>query len=764
METSLAQYSGLGTFANSKGGSSSQSLQVGDTMALKDISNEIRNHHKKIGSVYNAIKDSVLGEAAFQEKLQLFGNAAGFNASQLDSVRNKLRSLSTEIMQSKESLLSGMNILIKDGFKPDIALAAVESIGRAAIATGTKVESVSKMSSALMGTMHVPVNDLERAFDSLSASAQGGGVQIKDLADQFPDLARAAARSGLTGANGVASLGSSLQFALRNAASPDAAVGNLTHFLDQVGSQDSIKNFQKFGIDIKAALADGIDKGENPIDVVLREIAAASGQDLNTVMAEAFDANGKIVPGAINNIRSRFKLNELFSDQQSQDFLIPMLADHKGFQQEKDKSLSANGIVNNNVQGISQSFNGSIGKLGYAWENFKGSIGHDALPLLTTATGFLTGMLIQFSELAETFPNVTLGIIGAVGAILALREAVLLGRYAIAFFRKGLGTILRETIGLGTGSSKTNRSLGCCCCCDTDGERGRGPEKRRTGSRPNGKRGSSRTKSRRGSGKSASRGSSSKSSLLPESTSQNWYHGLGGLFSKKNRSAIGRAWRSSQKSSGGLGFMSDITSTAADALNPAMPFQDMIGGVSQVIQDIGSNPLKKLIPKKGFGGKALKLVSKGLGGVGSLLNVYSTVNDLMDPTLSTQDKAGSVGNMAGGMAGALAGAAVGSVVPVIGTVIGGAVGGLIGAYGGEGIGRWLASPSDEAKGGEQCLAPPSACMASPSMAMPAYASCAPAAIGPTTINVYGSPGMDIQELASQVFRLIEDRRRGALYD
>ena len=103
---------------------------------------------------------------------------------------------------------------------------------------------------------------------------------------------------------------------------------------------------------------------------------------------------------------------------------------------------------------------------------------------------------------------------------------------------------------------------------------------------------------------------------------------------------------------------------------------------------------------------SVKSVTKGLGGIGTLISGAMLASDLSD--ISEKKKKGeiteaeakkqqgtavgsTVGGAGGAWAGAAAGAAIGSVVPVVGTVVGGligaAVGGWLGSKGGEMVGE-----------------------------------------------------------------------------
>lgn len=682
-----------------------QSLgRLGDAMARaekrKELGNELKGQALKIGAAYMALRQPVKEAGDFEHQLRRFGNTAGMAGQQLEGVRRRIRHVAMAVRQGNEELLAGVDILVGKGMEPDQALAAIEPIGRAATATGASMEDMANLSYSVMGNLHVPVEKLGQVLDSMAQSGKEGGFELKNMAREFPQLTAAAAALGLTGTEAVASLGAALQIAMKGASDPSTAANNLANFLAKIASPETVRNFEKLGIDIQQALADGAAAGENPMETVMRQIAEATGADLEKVMEGAFDANGKLMEGAAEQIAGRFKLGELFGDRQVQDFLAPMLANYQEYARIKKASADANGVMNKDFAAMAGTFNKASERLGVAWSNIKEGVGASLLPIVTPLTNGLAAAAEGVADLTEQFPMLTAGVVTVGGGFLVLRAATLGTRYGMTFLRGGLGAVVRESMEAGRASASASAGIGRL-----------GASAATTGAR------------------------------------------LGSTIARLRQYAV-------------------AANSAAGASNRLARAQDGMGDLGGLGKSLGGGKL----------GKALRFGGKALGGAGLVLNAGFAAKDLMDPTLSREDKGASVGNLAGGMAGAAAGAAIGSFVPVVGTAIGALIGGALGAFGGEKLGALVGrnGVGQTVGGAMAATAVAMPAMAGggvpPSQAPPAIEREGPQQLAATTYNTFhitiqAQPGQDTRAIGEEVrrqfethFRKVGERQRGALYD
>lgn len=426
----------------------------------KELAGELRGQAMKVGAVALALRQPLNQEGDFELQLRQFGNTAGMGAEKLAEVRKELRAVSTEQRQTTTALLGGVEVLVGKGMAAKEALLSTTAIARASTATGAAMEDMANLSFSVISNMHVPVGKLAQALDMMAQAGKEGGFELKNMAQQFPQLTASAAALGLTGTEGVASISAMLQVAMKGASDPSTAANNLANFLSKIASPEARRNFEKIGVDIEQALADGVAAGGNPVEVALREIAEATGADLDKVMADAFDENGKLVAGAADKISERFKLGELFGDKQVQDFLAPMLANYQEYQRIKKSALGASGVVDQDFQNIVGTYNKASEKMGLATDKLMGSLGKALLPVVTPLINGLATGVDLVADLADAFPMVTGAVMGGIAVWMTYKTATLAARYAMTFFRGGIGGVVREMLGMARASAPAAAGAG----------------------------------------------------------------------------------------------------------------------------------------------------------------------------------------------------------------------------------------------------------------------------------------------------------------
>lgn len=426
----------------------------------RELGGELRTQAMKVGATMLALRQPLKQEGDFEHQLRAFGNTAGMDGGGLEKVRAQIRGMSVDLRQSNSALLTGVETLVGKGLGAEQTLASIKDIGRASTATGANIEDMSNLSYSVMANLHVPVGKLGKALDMMAQAGKEGGFELKHMAQQFPQLTSSAAKLGLTGTEAVASLGAMLQVAMKGASDPSTAANNLANFLGKITSPEAKKNFEKMGVDIEQALADGVAAGKNPVEVAMQEIADATGADLNKVMGDAFDENGKLVEGAADKISESFKLGELFGDKQVQDFLAPMLANYGEYLKIKQKALGATGVVDQDFANMVGTYNKASEKMGLAIDKLMGSVGKALLPVITPMINGLASGVDALADLADAFPMVTGVVIGGIAVWMTYKTATLAARYALTFFRGGIGGVVREMLGMARASAPAAAGAG----------------------------------------------------------------------------------------------------------------------------------------------------------------------------------------------------------------------------------------------------------------------------------------------------------------
>lgn len=394
------------------------------------------------GAMVAAGAPMVSSAGDFEHDLAAYGLTAGQTGNQLQTVRDKLTGLSAEVNQSASDMLAGQSILVGKGLDPDAALGAIGTIGRAVTATGAEMADMSNLAFSVMDNLKVPQAELARAFDMIAKSGDLGGFELKNMANTFPQLTAAAAGLGMTGTKAIGSLAAALQIATKGAANPEEAANNFANFLGALTKGETIRNFEKMGIDIAAAMKNGVEAGQDPIDVAMKQIGNAVGVDFEKEVADAVAAGGD-AKAAADKLATKFNLSALFGDAQVQNFLAPMLANMKEFRRIREEAMGGDGTVDAKFSVMMKTYNEQTKGLGIDLKNTMTGIGTALLPVLMPVIQGLRSMAQGVNAFATANPRLTATLATVVGALailigtggaLAIAIAGLLGPFAMARF------------------------------------------------------------------------------------------------------------------------------------------------------------------------------------------------------------------------------------------------------------------------------------------------------------------------------------------
>lgn len=407
----------------------------------------IRTTFFQIGALGAALAPAARAAGNFEEQLVSFGLVAGVSGAKLEDLRGRLKGLSREVNQSAQDLLGGVGVLVGKGMGYDQAVASIGAIGKAATATGASMDEMSNLAFSVMDNLKVMPQDLERVLDIMAKAGDLGGFELKDMASYFPQLTASAKALGLEGAEGVGTLAAALQVAMKGASDAGTAANNFANFLNKATAPETVRNFNKFGIDIKEAMADALMAGENPMEALVGQIGLAIGVDFEAEMAKGI-AGGKSAEAAAEGLAQKFKLGELFGDAQVLNFLTPLIANMEDYKRVRDEAMNSDGAVNDKFKAMMDTFNAATGGLGNAWGNLVEAFGKSLLPILTPLVNGLAKLLDGIGWLVDTMPEVTGLLTGAGFAFLGFRLAAAGASWAMTFFQGGLPGVIARLIGL----------------------------------------------------------------------------------------------------------------------------------------------------------------------------------------------------------------------------------------------------------------------------------------------------------------------------
>lgn len=352
-----------------------------------------------------ALAGPVREAAAFDDRLRTMGQTAGQTGAALDAFINQRRvqfeALARETGQSSDAIAAAAGQMLAAGLPEELVARFLPLVARAATATGGSMQDLGNVVTRFNQNLGIAsYEDMAGALAAVVQSSRDGSVEINNLARLLPGLTARMQGLNMAGREAANSLMSMLQVAARGAATADEAGNNLGNFLSKITSPETVRNFEKMGVDIQGVLRSAAAQGINPVEAVIQKIREITGGDM-------------------------FKVGELFGDMQVLDFLRPMLASTQEYLTLLRGAAAAQaGLVD---QGFEDRFRGAqiqMALLGEQVTQLTRRIGTAAGQFLTPLNEQLGAFLAWLERVEKESPALVSGIITAGGAFLGLAAAI----------------------------------------------------------------------------------------------------------------------------------------------------------------------------------------------------------------------------------------------------------------------------------------------------------------------------------------------------
>ena len=455
----------------------SKELVVKDYLRVRELRNQLKSANVETKNLtqslrtLNAQKVSLNLEQAGQYKQQMMGKAVNlaatgytvsrpisaiaglednakdiaitgeFSAIQEAMLTQTIRSTALAMNQTTEAISGGLKELVAGGIQSAGELNQYAPvIAKTATATRAEMADISNTFLALSNNMKISAADSEAAMNIMVKSTKLGQVEFKDMSKWMPQLTPMLAALGMTGKESVAQLASMLQVAKMGAGTTDEAGNNLKNLLTKITAPDTVKDFEKVGIDLKESLKQSAANGIDPVTAMLGTVekymsTALTGKDLVTyqkAMAEKDDVKSAEM---FKSLAEAGNMGQLFQDMQAMSALRAML-------QNKDKlqQFSADSLAAGNTDMLGDDFNKRTQGLTEQWKSFgiaidELNIGLGALFLepLKDITRFVKELALGVGNFVKNNPALskTIGYIAGAVAVFSALSVVVLGVGAV---------------------------------------------------------------------------------------------------------------------------------------------------------------------------------------------------------------------------------------------------------------------------------------------------------------------------------------------
>jgi TP901 family phage tail tape measure protein len=375
---------------------------------------------------------SVQLAGGFQDQLRDIAITGEFSVAEEAKLGKTIRENALRFNQTQEDLSKGIGVLVAGGISSSKELAAFAPVlAKAATATRASVDELGSVFIALRDNLKISAKDSESALNMLAYAGKKGQFEIKDMAKWLPNLAPQMAALGLTGKEAVAEIGAALQVARKGAGTNDEAANNFRNFLAKVTAPDTIKDFQKAGIDLKGDLVKLREQGMTPMQGMLQLITqymGTKGPDAAGQFTKALAIKDEAErEAAISRLKEAYKLGELFQDMQAMNFIKPAIANAKELADIKKGALAAGGddLLGKDLAKRMEGFNERWKSFTIGMKDLGISLGNALLPALTSIVKLVSPLIGMVGTLVNTFPRLTGALVGIVSGLLLGKMAVL---------------------------------------------------------------------------------------------------------------------------------------------------------------------------------------------------------------------------------------------------------------------------------------------------------------------------------------------------
>ncbi|RON88132.1 phage tail tape measure protein [Pseudomonas fluorescens] len=609
------------------------------------------------------------------------------NKPQEQEMSRKIIDTSRDTGMARNDVADVVNQLVGAGMDLSKALEYAPVAAKFVVGQGSSGVDTAKMINALGQNAKITdPKQMQQALEAIAYQGQAGSFEAADMAKWFPELLANMASNGITGLDAVTQLGAMLQVQMKQAGSSDEAANNLKNWMGKIGSTDTVKAYEKAGIDYKGSMQTGLQNGMSTLETSMalaQKYIQATDPKRAAKMAEATakiskEADPEKAKAMMASLEESLRTGDLFADMQVKAALSAYMQNKALYSQLKNDSRDATGILDKNLAERRESSSQKWAEMAQSMDDAMRSIGDALRPVTDTVAESLTKVTKGITSLTDSAPGVVAGIATVGAGLIALK-----GIFSTIKISKGLLNLARGARGGRNGSEAPNKNPGELDLVATGLDVVSRVKDAATGG---------------GLGTESGAGNDGvKKVFVVNAGAMGGGVDASGESRRRGRGSRRSARRRSLPSS--RGPRPSVPRPPVPVSRPSVPVsrppvpasRPPVSIPAPSVPSVPSGALSKLGVVAETVGKVSK-AAKVIPG-GTLLESGAMALETFQNAKTKDEKAegygSAAGNLAGTMAGAAAGATIGLMVPIIGPAIGGLIGAYLGSQGGAALGGSL---------------------------------------------------------------------------
>lgn len=344
-----------------------------------------------------------------------------------------------------------VNALVGAGMELDKALSYAPTAAKFAVGQGSEGTETAKMINAL--GQNAKITDpkvMQQALEAIAYQGQAGSFEAVDMAKWFPELLAGMGKLGITGMDSVTQLGAMLQVQMKTAGGSDEAANNLKNWMEKIGSGETVKAYQKAGIDYKGSMQTGLQNGKSTLEssfALAQKYIEATDPKRAAEMAKATaaiskEADPEKAKAMMKSLEEALRTGDLFADMQVKAALTAYMQNKDLYEQLKKDSAGATGILDKNLAERRQTSAQKWSEMAQSMDDAMRSIGDAIRPVTDSVADGINNVSRKLSGLSDEFPRVVVGIGTAVAALVALGGVVHTYKIGKGLMNLGRGTLM----------------------------------------------------------------------------------------------------------------------------------------------------------------------------------------------------------------------------------------------------------------------------------------------------------------------------------
>lgn len=368
----------------------------------------------------------------FKDQVRDIAITGDFDAAEEERLSNTLRGAALKWNQTQSEMARGTNVLVAGGISNLKELEAyAPTMAKTATAQRASMDDLGSLAIAMNDNLQIGAKGFERAMNIMTEAGKRGQFELRDQAKWLPQLSPQFAALGVTGERAVAEISASLQIARRGAGSNDEAANNFKNFLGKITAPDTIKDFDKAGIDLKGSMQTLVSQGLTPVQAMLQLITQYMGSKGPAAAGEFQKAmalkDAQERETALQRLNEAYKLGELFQDMQAMSFIRVAVANQADIADIQKGSMDAadKGVLDADWKKRMGSPKEELKALMISLSDLGLSVGSVLLPALVDVVQAAVPVVQQFSAWAAENPALVKGVVGLVTGLLVGKLAFL---------------------------------------------------------------------------------------------------------------------------------------------------------------------------------------------------------------------------------------------------------------------------------------------------------------------------------------------------